>query len=540
MSRHLLGQEGQHMTNDDVLIIGSGVAALQLAVKLTNDLNVRIITKEKIRTANSYLAQGGIAAALGVNDHPSKHIVDTLEAGRFHNNQEVVQEVITAAPDLIMHIAQQGDIFDKKRNGELFLGMEGAHSEKRIVHGGGDATGKNVMEHLISELGQKRNITIEENVFAYELLLNAKQNRCIGVKARTSTEGIQSFYGKHVIIATGGCGQLYTYTSNAKTVSGDGIAMAYLAGADIVDMEFNQFHPTLLYINGETKGLISEAVRGEGATLVTDDGTQIMEGVHPLKDLGPRHVVSQRIYEFLKNGKQIYLDISNIDDFEKRFPSITSICEGNGIQIAGGKIPVAPGSHFLMGGIKTDLMGRSSIDGLYAIGEASCTGLHGANRLASNSLLEGLFQGERLSKWINETCKIPQELEQNKYFIHPNQERVLNLPNVQQIKDLMMERVGIVRNEENLKKQLAWLNQYKAESIQLDTCSPEDITKVFMLIIANLITDAALKRTESRGGHFRSDFPKEDDHQWLRKTIIHNYKQGMEKCNEHIETALAT
>lgn len=524
------------MTNDDVLIIGSGVAALQLAVQLNTDINVRIITKEKLRTANSYLAQGGIAAAVGANDHPSKHIVDTLEAGRFHNNQDAVQQVINAAPSLIKNMATQGDFFDKNQQGELFLGMEGAHSEKRIVHGGGDATGKNVMEFLISRLPKK--VIVEENVFAYELLLHPEKKRCIGVKAKTSDGTVQKFYGNHVIIASGGCGQLYSYTSNANTVSGDGIAMAYLAGAEIVDMEFIQFHPTLLYMNGETRGLISEAVRGEGAILVTDDGTPIMEGVHPLKDLGPRHVVSQRIYDYLKKGKQVYLDISKIKDFKRRFPSITSICENNGIWIADGKIPVAPGSHFLMGGIKTDLIGRSSIEGLYAIGEAACTGLHGANRLASNSLLEGLFQGEQLSKWINDARKEPHVRLQD-YYHSPKKEKV-NLPDVQLIKDLMMERVGIVRNEVNLKKQQAWLNQFKAEKINLDACSATEMTKVFMLIIANLITESALERTESRGGHFRSDYPQEDDHNWLRKSIIHNYKQGMEKSNEHIKTALAT
>jgi L-aspartate oxidase len=264
-----------------------------------------------------------------------------------------------------------------------------------------------------------------------------------------------------------------------------------------------------------------------------------MEGVHPLKDLGPRHVVSQRIFEFIKKGKQIYLDISKIEEFSKRFPSITSICEDNGIRIADGKIPVAPGSHFLMGGIKTDLIGRSSIDGLYAIGEASCSGLHGANRLASNSLLEGLFQGEQLSKWINEAGKETQVFVQD-YFYYPTKEEKMNLPAIEKIKALMMERVGIVRNKVNLKKQQAWVSQYKAEKIHLDTCSTQDMTKVFMLIIANLITESALKRTESRGGHFRSDYPKEENHSWLRKSIIHNYNQGMEKSNEHIETALAT
>ncbi|MFF2447699.1 L-aspartate oxidase [Neobacillus sp. NPDC058068] len=527
------------MTNDDVLIIGSGIAALQLAVQLNKDMNVRILTKRQKRTANSYLAQGGIAAALGANDHPAKHIVDTLDAGRFHNNQEVVQQVINAAPGLIRDMSRQGDFFDKNQQGELLLGMEGAHSEHRIVHGGGDATGKNVIEYLLESI--TANVTIEENVFAYELMLNPEKNRVHGVKAKTLNGTIQQYYATHVIIATGGCGQLYSYTSNAETVSGDGIAMAYLAGAEIVDMEFIQFHPTLLYIDGETKGLISEAVRGEAAILVTDDGIPIMEGVHPLKDLAPRHLVSQRIYEFLRNGDNIFLDISKINGFTKRFPSITSLCETNGIRLTAGRIPVAPGSHFLMGGIKTDLIGRTTIDGLFAIGEASCTGLHGANRLASNSLLEGLYQGGELAKWLNNARKEPNVPEPVRTDRSLSAKKVkVILPEIQQIKDLMMERVGIVRNEVNLKKQKAWLDQFMADEIKLDAYSAPEIAKIFMLITAKLVTDAALERTESRGGHFRSDHPLEDDDNWLRKSIIHKYDQGMGKNHEHIKTPLAT
>lgn len=526
------------MKNDDVLIIGSGIAALQLAVLLNKELNVRILTKDKLRTANSYLAQGGIAAAIGAHDHPSKHIVDTLEAGRFHNNPEAVEQVINAAPALISHIAEQGSVFDKDQNGELLLGMEGAHSEKRIVHGGGDATGKNVIEYLIRKLKERDNVNVEEHVFAYELMLNSG-NECIGVKAKAADGTITKYYSRHTIIATGGCGQLFSYTSNAETVSGDGIAMAYRAGAEIIDMEFIQFHPTLLYLNGETNGLISEAVRGEGAILVTEDGTPIMEGVHPLKDLGPRHVVSQKIYEYLKKGKNVYLDISKIENFQQRFPSITAICKENGFQLSAGRIPVAPGSHFLMGGIKTDLAGRTSINGLFALGEAACTGLHGANRLASNSLLEGLFQGKKLSTWINKgTQKEPHYQEE---ICHSFNQKKVMLPAIKRIKELMMERVGIVRTEVNLKKQKAWFDQYMSgEVIDLEAYSVEEITKIFMLIVAELITEAALKRTESRGGHFRSDYPEEDDGKWLKRSIIHKNKRGMEKIHEHIETALAT
>ncbi|MDR7001504.1 L-aspartate oxidase [Neobacillus niacini] len=519
------------MTSTDVLIIGSGVAALQLAVRLNKELNVRILTKSKLRTANSYLAQGGIAVALGAHDHPDKHFMDTLEAGRNHNHPETVQEIINAAPMLIQNLSSHNDVFDRGQNGELLLGMEGAHSEKRIVHGGGDATGKNVMEHLISKV--KENVQIEENTFVFELII--KNKRCMGVKAKKLNGYIEHYYASHVILATGGCGQLYPYTSNAETVSGDGIAMAYLAGAEIVDMEFIQFHPTLLYINGETKGLISEAVRGEGAVLVTEDGTPIMEGIHPLKDLAPRHVVSQTIYSYLKKGMKIYLDISGIKNFSKRFPTITANCEENGIAISKGRIPVAPGSHFLMGGIKTDLIGRTSIDGLYAIGEAACTGLHGANRLASNSLLEGLFQGEKLSAWLNKAnIELPEPIYTHYSTTNP---RMLNLPDVQILKGWMMERVGIVRNELDLKKQKDWLNQWETVD-RFDSYSMEDVNKMFMLTIAKLITDSALKRTESRGGHYRSDYPYEDDNNWLKKSIIQ--KREVEKKNEHIETALAT
>ncbi|MGG1677560.1 L-aspartate oxidase [Neobacillus sp. NRS-1170] len=524
------------MMKDDVVIIGSGVAALQLAVQLGNDMNVRILTKSKIRTANSYLAQGGIAAAIGTHDHPSKHLADTLEAGRFHNNPDIVREIVYEAPSLIEAIARQGDVFDRNHQGELLLGMEGAHSEHRIVHGGGDATGKKVIEQLISKLSD--DVLVEEDVFAYELVLNEQKNRCIGVKTKRPDGSVHIYFGKHIIIATGGCGQLYSFTSNASTVSGDGIALAYLAGAEIIDMEFIQFHPTLLYLNGETKGLVSEAVRGDGAILVTDDGTPIMEGVHPYKDLAPRHVVSQTIYEYLKNGQNVYLDISRIKDFQKRFPSITALCEQNGIDLFAGKIPVAPGSHFLMGGIKTDLIGRTSIDGLYAIGEAACTGLHGANRLASNSLLEGLYQGKKLSEWIRANQGEATELEQPKLLFT---QKKINLPTEQQIKDYMMERVGIVRNEVDLRKQRKWLQQFKVHELnELDSCSVQDLTKIFMVLTAKLITDSALKRKESRGGHFRSDYPHEDDTNWLRKSLIHKKKREVKKNHEHTKTALTT
>jgi L-aspartate oxidase len=521
------------MTHDEVVIIGSGIAALQLAIKLSKGKNVRLLTKSKMTISNSYLAQGGIAAAISPKDHPSKHYNDTIEAGRFHNDFEAVEKIIYEAPLLIQEISQ---VFDHDSNGNLHLGMEGAHSEFRIVHAGGDATGKYVSEYLINRLS--RNVIVEENVFAYELVI--ENNCCVGVKTIQADGVFKIYSGSHIILATGGCGQLYRYTSNAETVSGDGIALAYLAGAEIVDMEFIQFHPTLLYINGKTRGLISEAVRGEGAILVTSDGTAIMEGVHPYKDLAPRHVVSQTIYNYLKNGSNVFLDISRVTNFKKRFPSITALCEEHGVDLEKGKIPVAPGSHFLMGGVKTDLMGRTSIQGLYAIGETACTGLHGANRLASNSLLEGLYQGKKLAEWINSGFKGPLALGSQTLKNRQNLKTIM-LPSIQQIQESMMDRVGIVRNEMELSKQKKWLKQFAVDQLgPLEDYSKTDLTKIFMLITAHLITDAALTRTESRGGHFRSDFPAEDDLNWLRKSIIHLNKPEKESIHEHVEIALTT
>lgn len=517
----------------DVLIIGSGIAALQLATLLRHDTHVRILTKSHLKNANSYLAQGGIAAAIGGHDDPNKHFADTLEAGGFHNNEESVREIVNEAPALIGDLR---GVFDKDQYGQLLLGLEGAHSENRIVHSGGDATGKNVIDYMISKLTD--NIKVEENVFAYELIIDHKQQRCRGVKAKDQEGTTRYFYGDYVILATGGCGQLYPFTSSAPTVTGDGIAMAYLAGAEIADMEFIQFHPTLLYKDGETKGLISEAVRGEGAILVTEDGTRIMEGVHSLRDLAPRHVVSQTIFDYIENGHDVFLDIGRIKNFEKRFPSITANCEKNGIHLSEGKIPVIPGSHFLMGGIKTDLMGRTSLNGLFAIGEAACTGFHGANRLASNSLLEGLYQGKRLSQWINSNLK--KYLNPELPVASPSSSiEKIGLPDRQVLKDRMMKNVGIARSKEQLEEQKNWLDQFHLQDVTgLDSYSVLEINAIFMYVTASLITEAALYRTESRGGHFRRDFPFEDNQNWYKKRIIQKRKGEVVITYEHIKTAL--
>jgi L-aspartate oxidase len=512
------------MKQANVIIIGSGIAALQLANKLTKDWNVIIITKGDLITSNSYMAQGGIAAAVGLKDDPYYHYLDTLEAGGHHNDAEAVLKMTKEAPELIKSFWQSGCPFDINYQGELLLGMEGAHSANRIVHSGGDATGKHVVDFLLSNLSG--NIEVEQGVQVYELILNDRNDACIGVKGKLADGTNEHYYANHVVIATGGCGQLYSFTSNAETVTGDGMAVAYMAGAELADMEFIQFHPTLLFVDGKTRGLVSEAVRGEGAVLVTEDGKRIMEGVHPLKDLAPRHIVSQTVYDFSKKGIQIYLDITSIDQFKKRFPTINKQCQDHGVHLETGLIPVVPGSHFIMGGIKTDLLGRTTISGLYAIGEAACTGIHGANRLASNSLLEGLFIGQRLAEWLNskkETKSTTEKSVSNK--VH---RRVrAGLPEVLVLKQTMMDRAGIVRTKESLIEQKEWLNRFGLKDwldSSLDHLTSAELNQLFLYITACLVTESALERTESRGGHYRNDFPKEDNANWMKKQIIRKRK----------------
>ncbi|MGP7817714.1 L-aspartate oxidase [Niallia sp. 01092] len=518
----------------DVLIIGSGLASLQLAKLLSKHLNVMILTKSHSFHSNSYLAQGGVAASISKQDDFKKHALDTLEAGRFHNNVEVVKTITKNAPDLIHELLGGGCAFDQDDNGNLLLGMEGAHSENRIVHGGGDSTGKRLVEFLTHSLGN--NVTILENFFVDELIQN-NQNECIGVKGTHANGQQDCFFAAHTVLATGGCGQIYSLTSSENTITGDGIALAYLAGAAVTDMEFVQFHPTLLSIEGKTVGLVSEAVRGEGARLISEKGSYIMEGVHPYKDLAPRHIVSQTIFSHIKKGEKVYLDISSIQHFEQRFPSISKMCIQNGIDLAKKKIPVAPGSHFLMGGIETDLIGRTTIKGLYAIGEAACTGFHGANRLASNSLLEGLFMGKQLAWYISTTNYLPSTFIRKETKVS-HLGTPLSLPEVNVLKESMMENVGIVRKKQDLQNQLHWLKGFGIHdlSINLDTFSSKEKEIAFMLITAWLITKSALARTESRGGHYREDFPEEKE-EWLKRKIVHKKeKVGHDEYNKIAKT----
>ncbi|WP_108669461.1 L-aspartate oxidase [Peribacillus acanthi] len=506
------------MFTNDIIIIGSGIAALQTAIESSKVKNVRIITKSKLRDSNSYLAQGGVAAAFSDKDSPALHGKDTVDAGRYYNDLAAVNSLVEKGPDAIRQLIEDGMCFDKDESGNISLGMEGAHSVRRILHFNGDATGKGIINHLLNKLSSS-NVNISECETAIELLVN-KSGHCVGVMTVNENGQYMHYFARHVVLATGGCGALYEYSSNSQNATGDGIALAIRAGAVVRDMEFIQFHPTLLFSHGRASGLISEAVRGEGAILVNACGMKIMEGQHVLKDLAPRHVVSQTIFSHLEIGDRVYLDISMIKDFEVRFPSIATYCKDSGIDLTKGKIPVAPGSHFLMGGISTDTKGRTSIPGLYAVGEVSCSGLHGANRLASNSLLEGLVYGKELGHYLSSLNDSLQTIDLD--FVDSREDLSLHLPNESEIKKMMMRYVGIVRDEKGLRTIKDWLERYDLSSllyIRLQGLSPEQCKVVLMLINAWIITEAALLRTESRGGHFRSDFPFENDYKWRNRTI---------------------
>lgn len=510
--------DGKTMNQVEVIIVGSGLAALQTAIEVSKSKHVMLITKSKLRHSNSYLAQGGIAVAMAKQDQPVFHREDTLQAGRHYNKVDVVETLVEQAPLIMKELISSGMEFDRNVDGSLVFGMEGAHSERRILHSHGDATGKYVTEHLLRLLADT-NVEIVEDTAVVELMIGDDQS-CIGVKTIDEQGQMKAVYAEQTVLATGGCGSLFQLTSNASTVAGDGIALALKAGARIRDMEFIQFHPTLLYCNGKTHGLISEAVRGEGAKLVTAMGQEIMEDVHPLKDLAPRHVVAQTIYSYLQRGEVIYLDISMIADFKAHFPTVADICESQGIDLAEGKIPVAPGNHFLMGGIETNQIGQTSVKGLYAVGEVACTGVHGANRLASNSLLEGLVFGQALGEYLRQVPmrKIPRAKKTSASRLS-----VGRLPDLAEIQERLMNQAGIVRNGADLARLKAWLESFDLVQLLDTSCEQTtlaELTKINSVLVSWLIAESALARTESRGGHFRSDYPVEKDAEWLHTPIV--------------------
>lgn len=522
-------KEGANMNiHTDIVIIGGGIAALKAASNLSRRFDVHIITKADLTHSSSYKAQGGIAAVIAANDHTSLHIQDTLEAGEFHHHEENVKALIENGSSLVKELLQEGFKADLNEDGEISLGLEGAHSKHRIVHAGGDATGKNLIDYIARELAP--NVHIHTYEFAYELLLNSV-GECCGIRVKTN-EGEKSYYASYVILATGGAGALYACTSNCENSYGDGIALAYLAGAAITDMEFVQFHPSLLYVNG-AKGLVSEAVRGAGGKFVDQNGQSIMDGKHPLGDLAPRHITAYEMNKMRANGQEVFIDISKIENFDQKFPTIHALCYQNDVNLSNGRIPIAPGSHFLMGGVITNLYGQTSIPRLFAIGEVACTGVHGANRLASNSLLEGITFGQMMATYLLENGS-----KQNNFISNNETGTPLpkNLYPKESLQKAMLSNAGIVRSNESLQKLINQLPVISCKKVNLQHYSKELIELYFMNTTASLIVHAAQARTESRGAHIRGDYPSKD-RLWQRKWIVFeqgkmNVRKDLYECNQ--------
>jgi len=498
----------------DVLIIGGGLAGFRAALSVHPSLNVLVICKAGLEESNSYNAQGGIATVWDEQDKFTDHVEDTLIAGGELCDRNVVEFVVKNGPDQIRKLMETGVNFDRS-GGKLLLGREGGHGYDRILHALGDATGREVMRAILAEMKQRPNIRVWEKTFALDLL--TKDGKCRGaIVSWTKQEERELIWAKQVILATGGIGQIYRETTNPDVATGDGIAMAYRAGAEIRDMEFVQFHPTVLYIAGSSRSLITEAMRGEGAHLIDRDGYRFMFDYDSRGELAPRDVVSNAIVaQMVKtNHPNVYLDISHKDAdwIYQRFPGIAAVCKKFGIDIAKDKIPVRPGAHYSMGGITVDTDGRTTIPGLWAAGEVASTGLHGANRLASNSLLEAMVFGESCGRLATQEAMNQQDDYRGEPIENPpipeNGEMIDIVDIRNSLKSLMWRHVGVIRTGEKLQESLENIERWSCYVYGHQFRSPPGWELQNMLLVARLILKNALAREESRGSHQRKDFPE--------------------------------
>ncbi len=482
------------------LVIGSGIAGLQTAWRASDHGDVVVLTKRTLKDSATAYAQGGIAAALGAGDSPDLHKSDTLAAGAALCDAAAVEVLVAEGPARVRELASAGARFDTDESGRFTLGREAAHSRKRIVHAKGDQTGAEVARALIHRVTERANITVLETARALDLIVD--QGRCCGVRANVGGKAVE-IVADATVIATGGCGQLYRHTTNPLVATGDGYAIAHRAGARLADMEFVQFHPTALETSENPLALISEAVRGEGAVLLNDRGRRFMRTRHKLAELAPRDIVAREIFREQQGGSRVWLDARRMGRaFGRRFPGILQLCLARGIDPRRELIPVTPAAHYMMGGIITDLAGRSSLDRLYACGEVSRTGVHGANRLASNSLLEGLVFAERVARDAVNQARLPRVPRRGDWKVTPLRDRGAAQVAADEVRRLMWEHAGIARDAKGLGAARRALDALAAR------LTPGMTEELNMVDTARLIVAAALKRRESRGGHFRTDFPK--------------------------------
>ncbi len=507
----------------DVLIIGSGIAGVYTALEIPEKYDVAIITKETIDISNSVLAQGGIAVSLDKEDSPELHYKDTINAGAGLCDERSVWVLVNEAADNIKRICKFGVEFDKK-GPELALTREAAHSKNRIIHSG-DTTGKEVCDKLIAAVRTRGNVRIKERTFAVELLI--ENGSCKGILAYDEdSSSLKLYLSSFIVCATGGFGQIYEKTTNPAVATGDGVVLAYRAGAELMDLEFIQFHPTVLYHPQNKSFLISEAVRGEGAFLKNINGQRFMPEYHELCELAPRDIVSRSIFEEMKKTESdhVYLDITFKDKYylENRFPNIYKTCLSYGIDISKDYIPVSPVEHYCMGGIRTDVFGRTNIKGFYACGEAACNGIHGANRLASNSLLEGLVFGRKICSEVSDILRddVRRNLKVRKEYNFSRVEKDIDRDEIRaDIQKIMTEHVGIIRDEKGLTYARNKINNYYEQIKNMKNESIKDYELQNIVLLSKLVAESALERKESRGAHFRSDYGKTDDVNWHRNII---------------------
>jgi L-aspartate oxidase len=505
----------------DFLIIGSGVAGLFTALHLADRGQVAVLSKDELTECNTEYAQGGIAVALGEDDAPEEHAQDTIEAGAGLCAPGAVEVLTTEGPEAVEELMRLGMRFDRE-DGELLRGREAAHGRSRILHASGDETGHEVERSLSRRAQVHPAIEIFEYMQMTDLL--AVEGRCVGCDAISLEDGDRvRFVASVTILASGGLGQIYAVTTNPQVTTGDGMAAAWRAGCRLMDMEFVQFHPTALYHEGSPKVLISEAVRGEGAVLRNADGERFMPDVHPQGDLAPRDIVARGVFsEMRSDGRDfVELDFSSIplERFLSRFPGIVAELRRLGFDIYSEKVPVAPAAHYAMSGIITDLHCRTDLPGLLAVGECSCMGLHGANRLASNSILEGLVFGQRCSQIAPKLPRLSYEQIGVAAELAPPPVRV-GAPAISgELQRLMQQCAGMERTEEDLSEAREEVEAWAGQIATVPSASREEAEAANLVTIARLMLEAALARTESRGAHFRKDFP-ETDEAWRRHLIL--------------------
>ena len=510
----------------DVVVVGSGIAGISVALRARAcGYRVLMVTKALIEAGSTRWAQGGIAAVLAEEDTPEEHVLDTLVAGAGLCDVAAVRVMVNQGEAAVRGLIDLGARFDLTESGDIALTREGGHLRDRIAHAGGDATGAEIMRALVAAASQGDGLEIIENALALDLLLDdtgAAQGITLHVMGEGQRDGVGAALAPVVVLATGGLGQIYSQTTNPAVATGDGVALALRGGADIADLEFIQFHPTVLWTGPQARGqqpLISEAVRGEGATLLDDDGQRFLLGQHPLAELAPRDVVAKAIMRrMLETGRpHVWLDGRSLGEetWLHRFPTIRSACLEHGIDPVVDLIPVAPAQHYASGGVRTDLSGRTSVPGLFACGEVSCTGVHGANRLASNSLLEGLVFADRIGEVI--AAGLPPVRP-----VAPRQRQtgLVSAQHQRRLQSAMLAGAGVLRSQERLQGTVDVLMGLPTDADEPCTESWETTN---LQAVASLVAESARLRTETRGSHWREDWPDTDDEHW-RVRLVH--RQG--------------